>query len=112
VSKEKTYCSSVFDEVLHITLAVHLLRRVGTIDGKLGVVCDHKGETLTVRDVPVESVDLDPAHRVQGPGQIRDGKAAQTMLSGWLYEGRTLIERTSSWRCQERSHGRATSHVS
>jgi hypothetical protein len=56
--KRKTYCSSILNDVLDITLGVNFLRRVCAVDGKLGILRNFKRETLTVRDMPVEGVDL------------------------------------------------------
>ena len=58
--------------MLHITLAVDLARRVGTVGSKLRELSDLERETLTVDDMPMERVDLDPTHRVKRPQQVRD----------------------------------------
>ena len=60
---------------MHIILAVSLIGRVGTISGKLWVLSDLERETLTVGDVPMEGIDLDPTHRVERPKQVRDREA-------------------------------------
>jgi hypothetical protein len=56
--KGNTYCSSILHDVLDIARCVNFLRRVCTIDGELGILCDFEWKTLTIRDMPVESVDL------------------------------------------------------
>lgn len=73
--KKETHCSSVLNDGLHVALAVGLLGRVGTVCSKLRMLSDLERETLTVGDVPMEGVDLDPTHRVERPKQVRDREA-------------------------------------
>lgn len=58
VIKGNTYCSGILHDVLDITCCVNFLRRICTVDSKLGVLCNFKWKTLTIRDMPVESVEL------------------------------------------------------
>ena len=60
---------------MHVILAVGLLGRVGTVGSKLRVLSDLERETLTVCDMPMEGVDLDPTHRVERSKQVRDREA-------------------------------------
>ena len=73
--RRETHCSGVLNDILHVTLAVRLISRVGTVGSKLRVLSDLKRETSTVGNVPMEGVDLDPTHRVECPKQILNWKA-------------------------------------
>lgn len=46
------------NDILDITLGVNFLSRVCTIHSKFRILRNFEGETLTVRDMPVESVEL------------------------------------------------------
>ena len=54
----KTYGTSILNNILDITLCVNLLRGVCTIHRKLRILRNFKRKTLTVSDMPMESVDL------------------------------------------------------
>jgi hypothetical protein len=58
MAEEKTYCACILNDVLDIALGVDFCRGVCTIHSELWVLRNFKWETLTVRDMPVESVDL------------------------------------------------------
>ena len=60
---------------MHVILAVSLIGRIGTVGSKLRVLSDLERETLTVGNVPMEGVNLDPTHRVERPKQVRDREA-------------------------------------
>lgn len=57
----------------HVALAVSLVWRVSAVGCEMRVLGDLEGETLAVGDVPMEGVDLDPAHIVEGPEKVEGG---------------------------------------
>lgn len=57
----ETYGTSILNDILDITLSVNLLRRVCTIHRELRILRNFKRKTLTVSDMPMESVDLSSA---------------------------------------------------
>ena len=62
---------------MDVALAIRLLGRVGAIRSELWVLSNHERETLTVGDVPMEGVDLDPTHGVERSQHVRDRETRQ-----------------------------------
>ena len=72
-----TYRGSVLNDVLHVTRAIRLLSGVGAIHSKPRILRNLERETLTVGDVPMEGVDLDPTHGIERPHNIGNGETIQ-----------------------------------
>ena len=71
-----THCSRISDDTLHVLLAIHHLGRIHRLLRQVFESGDDEGEGLRVNDMPVEGVELDPGHGIQGALDVGDREVA------------------------------------
>ena len=99
--QKQTHRARVRNNVLHIVGGVHLGRGVRAFGGEVGEPGDLEREGLAVDDVPVELVQLHPAHRVQRALDVRHGEAVGgSCQDSGPNKHLRLILLTSSARCR------------